>query len=468
MSATVNCEIILLSLTSVSSFSDILAKSDVKPLTTAKVARWIIPPTVLSVDALTQTEWDLVLCSPLPVSIPDECRPFIQRSWSATFAAPAELVSSYTSIFTSLASNIPARTKHMDQVTGSDEGTSLSTESMHVPIELRNWMTTFSDTNNHPPVIMLNLMAFKDVQKYGGYREALSRGVGKRHGLKPLLFGQVTKCSSITLEGGPEWDLVGLIYYPSVLHFADMLADEEYQEIRRKYRLGLAVAEILASEHGYHVIIGSRNAEAGQQAAASICKERHSASSVQLDLNSESSINAAIQTIEQEFGFLDILVNNAAVFSDVIPWIDRPTLGAYELFSTTFATNVVGTAVLTEGLLPLLRKGQAKPGRIVFVTGRLASMAYAIEDKKRFPDWKAYSASKAAVNMLTLRYAEQLEDDGIKVNAVDPGLVDTDLSGHIEGAYPPEIGAISTVRMATLGEDGATATFTDRDGPLPW
>jgi NAD(P)-dependent dehydrogenase (short-subunit alcohol dehydrogenase family) len=232
--------------------------------------------------------------------------------------------------------------------------------------------------------------------------------------------------------------------------------------------IGLAAANILASQHGYHVIVGSRSGSAGEQVAASIRAAGHAASSVQLDLDSESSINAAVQTIDRDFGRLDVLINNAAVFADPLPWVDRPALGAFELFSTTFSTNVVGTAVLTEGLLPLLRRAQAKPARIVFVTGRLASLTYALGDKKRFPNWRAYSASKAAVNMLTIKYAELLEDDGFKVNVVDPGLVDTDLSGHAEGSHPPEVGAISLVRMATLGEDGPTATFSDRDGLLAW
>ncbi|KIX05649.1 uncharacterized protein Z518_03621 [Rhinocladiella mackenziei CBS 650.93] len=232
--------------------------------------------------------------------------------------------------------------------------------------------------------------------------------------------------------------------------------------------IGLAVTSTLASQHGYHVIVGSRNLEAGEQFAASLRAAGHGASSVQLDLNSESSINATIQTINQEFGYLDVLVNNAAIFHDVIPWIDRPTLGAFELFSTTFATNVVGTAVLTDGLLSLLQKAQAKPARIVFVSGRLGSLTYAFEDKKRFPDWKAYSASKAAVNMLTIKYAELLEDEGMKVNVWIPALWTQICPDNAEGSVLPEVGAIGIVRMATLEEDGPIGTFSDRNGPLAW
>ncbi|KAJ9156131.1 putative Short chain dehydrogenase family protein [Pleurostoma richardsiae] len=232
--------------------------------------------------------------------------------------------------------------------------------------------------------------------------------------------------------------------------------------------IGLAVANILASQHGYHVIVGSRNAEAGEKVAASLRAAGHAASSVQLDLASEPSINAAIRAIDRDFGHLDVLINNAGIFIDPVPGIDRPTPGPYELFSSTFATNVIGPAVLTEGLLPLLRKAEARPARIVFVSSRLGSLYHASSEENKFPDWKAYDASKAAVDMLTIQYARVLKPLGIKVNAVCPGLVSTDMTAKTEAGVSPEVGATSTVRMATLGEDGPTGTFTDRDGPVEW
>jgi NAD(P)-dependent dehydrogenase (short-subunit alcohol dehydrogenase family) len=75
--------------------------------------------------------------------------------------------------------------------------------------------------------------------------------------------------------------------------------------------IGLAVANQLAKDHGYHVIIGSRDAAAGEKVAAALKADGFSVSSVQLDLISDESITAAASWIEREFGALDVLVNNA-------------------------------------------------------------------------------------------------------------------------------------------------------------
>lgn len=80
--------------------------------------------------------------------------------------------------------------------------------------------------------------------------------------------------------------------------------------------IGLATATRLAKEYGHHVIIGSRNADAGAKVAASIQAEGHAASSVQLDLSSDNSIAAAAKAIEQRHGRLDVLINNAGVLLD--------------------------------------------------------------------------------------------------------------------------------------------------------
>ncbi|KAK9321097.1 hypothetical protein V1517DRAFT_363393 [Lipomyces orientalis] len=232
--------------------------------------------------------------------------------------------------------------------------------------------------------------------------------------------------------------------------------------------IGLAVANILAKAHGYHVIVGSRKLAAGEKVAAELRAAGHAASSVQLDLTDNSSIKAAVKTIELEFGHLDVLINNAAVSLDAT-W-DRAT-GAgdpFDMFRATFMPNVVGTAALTEGLIPLLQKSILP--RIVFVSSTMGSLE--LSRDKSTPwynlDCKAYDASKAAVNVLTLNYARLLEGSGVKVNSVCPGLVKTALTRYTEYGASPEVGATRIVEMATLGADGPTGTFSSRDGPVPW
>ena len=227
--------------------------------------------------------------------------------------------------------------------------------------------------------------------------------------------------------------------------------------------IGLATATKLAKDHGHHVIVGSRDAEAGVKVAASLKAEGHAASSVQLDLSSDSSIAAAVKTIEEKFGRLDILINSAGILMD-----QRPGHTTRDLFTQTMTTNVVGTACLTEALLPLLRKSEHP--RVVFVSSRMGSLAQAtIRDTPFFAiDYKAYDASKAAMNMLALNYSRILEDVGARVNVVCPGLVSTNLTGYTPYGTTTDLGAKRIVELANVDKNGPTATFSDRDGEIAW
>ncbi|KAF4503590.1 short chain dehydrogenase family [Fusarium agapanthi] len=228
--------------------------------------------------------------------------------------------------------------------------------------------------------------------------------------------------------------------------------------------IGLAVAKELAIKHNYHVLLGVRNTKAGEEIASDLCKNGHQASVVELDLTSPESIDKAVKHISEKYGHLDVLINNAAVLLD----FDKG-LSTWDLFSKTFTTNVVGTGCLTGSLLPLLRKAKNAPPRIVFVSSVMGSLTKATDETTIYYniDYKSYDASKAAVNMLMLNFARELHDVGGKVNSVCPGLVKTGLSGYHEWGTSPEVGAERIVQMATIGEDGPTRTFSDRNGELP-
>lgn len=228
--------------------------------------------------------------------------------------------------------------------------------------------------------------------------------------------------------------------------------------------IGKCVATALATKHNYHVIIGSRGDAAGAELAASLRSSGHSASHVQLDLTSRPSVEAAVKAIEADFGRLDVLVNNAGVlfdFNQMDPW---------ELFERTFQTNVIGTAMLTESLLPLLRKATQGPPRVVFVSSKMGTFAESLDKSSRwYPiDIKAYDSSKAAVNLLMINYARILSDVGGKVNSACPGLVNTRLSGSPDDGDTPEVGATRIVELATLDSNGPTATFSNRLGDIDW
>jgi NAD(P)-dependent dehydrogenase (short-subunit alcohol dehydrogenase family) len=232
--------------------------------------------------------------------------------------------------------------------------------------------------------------------------------------------------------------------------------------------IGLATARKLATEPNYHVIIGSRNVGAGIEAAKLISSENQLAdvSSLQLDLNSDASIIAAVQAISATHGRLDVLINNAGVLLDLDTSV--PGLSTRELFTQTFFTNVIGTACLTEACLPLLRKSNLP--KVIFVSSRMGSLQEGLNTKMPFfdVDIKAYDSSKAAVNMLALNYKRLLADKGGLVNAVCPKLISTKLTSmHPDGA-PPEVGAQRIVELATDREGGVNGTFSDQDGVIPW
>ena len=251
--------------------------------------------------------------------------------------------------------------------------------------------------------------------------------------------------------------------------------------------IGLATATLLAKQHDFHVIIGSRNPEAGSEAANKITAEGYSASSVQLDVGSNASILAAVAWIEKEFGKLDVLVNNAGVQVDIKYWktddseeeeAEKHLNDFKDRFEDTFRTNLFGLACLTEACVPLLRKaaaandadeGHGNPPKLIFVSSTMGSLTKATDKMTNFYnyDCRAYDTSKAAVNMLMINYARILHGVA-KVNTVCPGLVKTRMAGDIPGASTPEEGASRIVELAVTGKDGPHETFSDKNGAIPW
>lgn len=104
---------------------------------------------------------------------------------------------------------------------------------------------------------------------------------------------------------------------------------------------------------------------------------------------------------------------------------------------------------------------------MVNVSSALGSLGRMTDQETRQYAYRgmAYPASAAAVNMVTIKYAKAFP--GIRINAVEPGYTRTDINGR-RGGQPVEQGAEIIVRMARLGTDGPTGTYTDIDGPLAW
>ena len=206
-------------------------------------------------------------------------------------------------------------------------------------------------------------------------------------------------------------------------------------------------------EVGHTVYIGARSGELGEATASEL-----GGRFVQLDVTDDASVEAAMYTINELEGHLDVLVNNAGVsaIGDVDAQVAR----------RVFDTNAIGVIRVTQAALPLLRRSDNPV--VVNVSSALGSFWAVTNPERRqfhFPS-VIYGASKAAVSMLTVQYAKAMPE--IKFNAVEPGFTATDLTPMSGAGQPVEDGAEVIVRMATIGKDGPTGTFQENDGELAW
>ncbi|MEV8389111.1 MULTISPECIES: SDR family NAD(P)-dependent oxidoreductase [unclassified Streptomyces] len=221
--------------------------------------------------------------------------------------------------------------------------------------------------------------------------------------------------------------------------------------------IGKAIAREFV-HRGLTVYLGSRSVERAADAAAEIGGD---ARPLRLDVTDAASIAAAAERIDA----LDVLVNNAGVSDDALPAQDE----GVDSFRRIYETNVFGPVAVTNALLPVLRRS-AHP-RIVNISSGTASLAWAAERMAGYRGvFASYRSSKAALNALTVFYAQSLAEDGIKVNALAPGLRRTGLNATTAAdAGDPAEAAAAAVRLALIGDDGPTGTFVNWDGtPVPW
>jgi NAD(P)-dependent dehydrogenase (short-subunit alcohol dehydrogenase family) len=218
--------------------------------------------------------------------------------------------------------------------------------------------------------------------------------------------------------------------------------------------IGLEVARQLA-RRGYTVILGSRDPQKGEKAAARLATEGLSVRPRRLDVSDGESVEDLAARIVEDPGRLDVLVNNAAIHYDT--W--QRALGAdLDIVREALETNTFGAWRTCGAFVPLLR-GSAH-GRIINVSsgaGSLASMGGGTP---------AYSISKVALNALTRMLAAELRGTGILVNTVDPGWTATDMGGY--GGRSVEDGAAGVVWAATLPDDGPTGGFFYDGEPEAW
>jgi NAD(P)-dependent dehydrogenase (short-subunit alcohol dehydrogenase family) len=234
--------------------------------------------------------------------------------------------------------------------------------------------------------------------------------------------------------------------------------------------VGNEIAKALAV-NGYIVYVGSRKLENGERAAAEIGEN---AKAIQLDVTDQQSIHAAFERVENDFGRLDLLVNNAGIAHggtaplspEELMRTGRAVNASLDEVRTVWETNVFGVIAVTQAALPLLRQSSA--ARIVNVSSGLGSLTWISDPECWARDHFGivYAASKTALNAVTLAFALELEKENIKVISTSPGYTATALN-NFQGTDSLEVGSREPV-SAALDINRLTGTFTGPEGPLPW
>jgi NAD(P)-dependent dehydrogenase (short-subunit alcohol dehydrogenase family) len=183
--------------------------------------------------------------------------------------------------------------------------------------------------------------------------------------------------------------------------------------------IGAATAQ-LAAQRGYAVVISyAHNAQAAQQLAQDISHSGGQVLALQADVAQEAQVLAMFATVAQRFGALHALVNNAGIVDVPCKVQDMSTARLVRMFNT----NILGSFICAREALKLMPYGSA----IVNV----GSAAARIGSPNQYVD---YAASKGAIDTFTLGLAKEVAARGIRVNAVRPGIIDTDI--HASGGLP--------------------------------
>jgi enoyl-[acyl-carrier protein] reductase III len=181
--------------------------------------------------------------------------------------------------------------------------------------------------------------------------------------------------------------------------------------------IGRAIALRLASEGASIVVNYRRNAEQAEAVVAEVARLGAHALAVQADMSDANAIRIMFQRVKEQFGYLDILVANAAATAF------RPLLRQGEHNITrTFDLTVKGFLIAVQEAAPLMA---GRKGKIVTISG--------IDSLRALSGHGLLGAAKAALENLTMYLAHELGPQGIAVNGINPGLIETDSSKMYSG-----------------------------------
>ncbi|PRP83053.1 hypothetical protein PROFUN_09908 [Planoprotostelium fungivorum] len=244
------------------------------------------------------------------------------------------------------------------------------------------------------------------------------------------------------------------------------------------------VKALLESPKSYHILFGCRSTEKGQTALQEMLREcldtKSTVELLEVDLTSDASIEAAAKLVGEKHGRVDTLVNNAGATFDLEFLAGKVTLR--ECFIKACDVNLAGTHIMTWNFVPLLLK--STDPRLIFLSG-LSHMNQASE--KYFPTppqpagWPkdihfetiGYRCSKVGLNMLMLDWNHKLKADGVKVWALQPGILATNLGNVKElavkfGAKHPSLGGQYVRDVIEGQQDELVGKHVSREGAIPF
>ena len=219
--------------------------------------------------------------------------------------------------------------------------------------------------------------------------------------------------------------------------------------------IGFQVCRDIA-KRGIKVLLTARNSEKGMESAEILQSEGLDVTFYELDVSSAESIDTFYNRVAEEFGRIDVLVNNAAIIPDARS--SGLSLEIQEL-QVSLETNVYGIILLSQKIITLMIKNNY--GRIINMSsgmGQFADMG---------SGYLAYRISKTGVNTVTKVLANETDSHNIQINSVDPGWVKTEMGGA-GASLSVEEGADTIVWLSTQPDDSPTGMFYKKREIIPW
>ena len=211
--------------------------------------------------------------------------------------------------------------------------------------------------------------------------------------------------------------------------------------------IGYATARTFLSVPGHRVVVIARDGKALETLSREYGRER----AIPLVYDLSSSPEPLADAVGQIFDHVDILINNAGYL------VRKPfTELEKENYLRSMEVNFLAPALLIRALLPLLERSSVK--HVV----NISSMG-GVQGSVKFPGLAAYSASKAALNNLTELLAAELKEQGIRINALAPGSVDTEM---LQRAFPGYEAPVTPAEMAAFIYSFATTAWQVINGKV--